>query len=261
MNKDMRINNVVLKVNYSKVFDARPTLVFLHDSLGCIELWRDFPQKLALAANCNCLIYDRQGYGKSSPFNENNRKNDYLEKEADVLQLLIEEYGIKGAILFGHSDGGSIALIAAAKYPENIGAVITEGAHIFVEDITLQGIREVVEAYQTTNLKEKLQKYHGDKTGEVFWAWANTWLSNEFRDWNIEHFLHQIKCPVLVMQGENDEFGSLKQVYGIIQQIIGKAESLIIPSVGHTPHKDAKEIVLEKTTQFIQTSKVLYLNE
>lgn len=251
MTKNILIKGVSLHTKQYLIAEDKPTLVFLHDSLGCIELWRDFPQLLSEATHCNLLVYDRQGYGKSSPFGGTERGNNYLEVEADVLNLLLEELGIHHAILFGHSDGGSIALITAAKYPEKIKGIITEGAHIFVEEITLQGIGEAVKAYHTTNLSEKLAKYHGDKTEAVFWAWAKTWLTDEFAEWSIEHFLPQIQCPVLVIQGEKDEFGSLAQINGIVEQVSGKAERLIMPSIGHTPHKEAKEVVLKKTAQFI----------
>ena len=251
MTKNIYLNNSILKVSHTIVSEDRPTLIFLHDSLGCIELWRDFPQLVGEATRCNVLVYDRQGYGKSSPLGNIDRENNYLEVEADVLNELIEKLSIKSAILFGHSDGGSIALIAAAKYPEKIICVITEGAHIFVEDITLQGIKVAVEAYRTTNLHQKLTKYHSNKTDAVFWAWANTWLSEEFKPWTIEHFLPHIKCPVLVIQGEEDEYGSLAQVDGIISQIAGETQKYIIPLIGHTPHKEAKELVLAQTVAFI----------
>lgn len=247
----LNIDGATLAVQEVRIGEGGPTIIFLHDSLGSIELWRDFPAKLGEATNCNVLVYDRQGYGKSSPFTNAERDNSYMEKEADVLNLLIEQCGIKDAFLFGHSDGGSIALIAAAKYPANIRAVITEGAHIFVEDITLKGISEAAETYRTTNLKEKLQKYHGDKTEAMFWAWAKTWLADAFRTWNIEAFLPDIQCPVLVIQGINDEFGTEAQVDGIINQVSGKAVKLMIPGIGHTPHKEAKDVVLNDSTSFI----------
>ncbi|WP_143307227.1 alpha/beta fold hydrolase [Chitinophaga vietnamensis] len=229
----------------------RPTIVFLHDSLGCAELWRDFPQALGERAQCNVLVYDRQGYGRSAPFLTAQRDNNYLEAEADILAEILTACGLNKAILFGHSDGGSIALIAAAKYPSLVTAVITEGAHIFVEDITLNGIRDAVMTYHNTNLKERLQKYHGNKTAAVFHMWVDTWLTQTFRSWNIEHFLPQIQCPVLAIQGERDEFGTIAQVNGIMRQTAGKAQSLIIPGIGHTPHKDAKETVLAQTAAFI----------
>lgn len=252
MVKEVVINGAVLHVDYHRVGKERPTIIFLHDSLGCVELWRDFPIVLGNATNCNVLVYDRQGYGKSAPFTTTARNNSYLEMEADILCLLIEQCGIHHAILFGHSDGGSIALITAAKYPSHIIGVVTEGAHIFVEEITLNGIREAVQTYHTTNLKERLQKYHGDKTDAVFEAWTNTWLSDTFKSWNIEHFLPQIQCPVLVIQGEADAYGSIAQVNGIAAQVAGDAHKLLIPSTGHTPHREASDIVLQRASAFIQ---------
>ena len=233
---------------------GKPVLVFLHDSLGCIRLWRDFPEKLAQATGCTALIYDRQGYGQSSPFESINRGPDYLEQEADVLERLLEKLQIPQAILFGHSDGGSIALIAASKYKSRVKAIITEGAHVFVEEITLAGIREAVESYQTTNLPQKLQKYHGAKTEAVFCAWTDTWLSASFRSWNIEYFLPSILCPALIIQGEKDEYGTLAQVKAVVQQAQGPVQQLILPDIGHTPHREAPEQVLEKSAHFILSS-------
>lgn len=228
----------------------KPTIIFLHDSLGCIQLWRDFPEKLGEITNCNVLVYDRQGYGLSHPFTYAKRNNNYLECEADILNALLGYWNIDKAILFGHSDGGSIALITAAKYPEKIAGIITEGAHIFVEDITVNGIKETIGLYRETDLKSKLEKYHGDKTDEMFWAWASTWTTNEFKSWNIEHFLPAVNCPALIMQGEDDEYGSLKQVEQIVAQV-QNAHYFIIPEVKHTPHKEAPDLVLQKSAPFI----------
>ncbi len=252
MLKDIIVHGIVLKMNHLLVSKEKPTIIFLHDSLGCIDLWRDFPAELGKATNCNVLVYDRQGYGQSSDFDNIERDNDYLESEASVLNAIIEQINSKHVILFGHSDGGSISLIAAAKYPERISAIITEGAHIFVEDITLKGIEDAVKAYDKTDLKSKLEKYHGKKTGALFQAWTKTWLSNKYRSWNIESFLPKITCPVLVIQGENDEFGSIEQVNGIINQVAGEVSKLVIPSVGHNPHKEAKKIVLQRSGLFIE---------
>jgi pimeloyl-ACP methyl ester carboxylesterase len=230
----------------------RPTIIFLHDSLGCIALWRDFPKNLGRATNCNALIYDRQGYGQSDPFGGIPRKPDYMELEADVLNELLTALDISNVILFGHSDGGSISLIAAAKYPIHIKGIITEGAHIFVEEISLNGIHDTIAAYNATNLKERLEKYHGEKAEAVFWAWAGTWLKDEYRSWNIEGFLPQVCCPVLVMQGENDEFGSIAQVNGIVNQVSGDASELVIPSGGHNPHKEVPDLILQHSAEFVR---------
>ena len=245
------INYEGLHVVLWQKYVNRPTIVFLHDSLGCIELWREFPQQLGESTQCNVLVYDRQGYGKSKGFSNNVRKQNYLEIEADILNGLIENLGIKDVVLFGHSDGGSIALITAAKYSKNIKGIVIEGGHIFVEDITLKGIAEAVKTYQTTHLKERLLKYHGDKTDAVFGAWANTWLSEEFRDWNIEHFLPKIQCPTMVIQGENDEFGTLKQVDGIVNQVLGKTLKWVVKAVGHNPHKEDAKTTLTAVAKFI----------
>lgn len=237
----------------------RPTIIFLHDSLGCIELWRDFPQKLGNLTQCNVLIYDRQGYGRSCPFTETNRTNGYMEKEADFLIDLMNYWKLNNAILFGHSDGGSIALIAGGKYPDRIKGIITEGAHIFVEDKTIIGIEEAIKLYQTTNLKMKLEKYHGNKTDEMFWAWASTWTSDQFSTWNIEEFLPAIQCKCLILQGEEDEYGTLQQVEKIAKQTRGKSTKLILPGIKHTPHKENPELVLNESAEFIK--QLIYVEQ
>lgn len=241
-------------IAFKKIGDyaAAPTVVFLHDSLGCIEVWRDFPEQLAAMTSCNVVIYDRQGYGKSCEFSYDKRDNDYLEQEADILNDLLAYWNIDQVILFGHSDGGSIALLAAAKYPDKILGVITEGAHVFVEDITVKGIREAIDLYQTTDLKSRLEKYHGDKTDKMFWAWAETWTTSEFSQWNIERFLPQILCPVLIIQGKADEYGSLAQVESIVNQVSGIAGKYIVPKAKHTPHKELPDLILKKASDFIQ---------
>ena len=230
---------------------GRPTIVFLHDSLGCITLWRDFPERLAEALGCNALAYDRRGYGGSSPFGPELRTSGYLEDEADVLMRVLEACGGAQAVLFGHSDGGSIALVAAARWPDVIAAVVTEGAHVFVEDLTLAGIREARSALRTTDLRERLQRHHGERTDGVISAWIDTWLSPEFRDWSIARYLPSIRCPVLVLQGAEDEFGTPDQVRAIAEGVSGSARAQLIPDVGHTPHRAAPEEVLRLTTAFL----------
>lgn len=235
-----------------RVNENMPTIVFLHDSLGCIQLWRDLPQKLAEAAKCNVLVYDRLGYGKSEPMSTYVRPNNYLELEADVLNELLTALRIDNTILFGHSDGGTIALLAASKYPEKVKSVIVEAAHIFVEDITLKGIYDAIEAYKTTNLPERLAKYHDNKVETVFRAWVETWTRSDYRNWNIEHFLPGIVCPILFIQGRSDEYGTLAQLETTISKVSGKAEHYIIPNIGHTPHKEAPDTILAKTTEYIR---------
>ena len=240
-----------MAISHARTYPDRPTLVFLHDSLGCIELWRDLPNRLSEATQCNLLVYDRLGYGKSAPMPTYERPTNYKELEVNVLNDLLTTLKIDNAVLFGHSDGGTIALLTASKYPERIKAVICEAGHIFVEDITLKGIYEAMEAYKTTNLPERLAKYHGDKVETIFKAWAETWTHSDYRDWNIEHFLPNIVCPILFIQGEADEYGTLAQVEKTIAQVSGNAEKIIIPNIGHTPHKEATEITFDISKKFI----------
>jgi len=240
-----------IAVKHIQNFPGRDTIVFLHDSLGCIETWHHFPETLATQLECNLFVYDRHGYGRSGPFTQP-RETDYMEKEADVLAALIDQYALGRVILFGHSDGGTIALITAAIYPELIKAVITEGAHIFVEDVTLHGIWETGKKFLNTGLRSKLEKYHGRNTEELFRAWVDTWCSSEFRNWSIEHLLPSVTCPVLVIQGENDEFGTLAQVDGISKNVTGPVKKLVIRHTTHTPHKSHSLEVYAGVASFVR---------
>lgn len=240
-----------MAVARTQLFPEKPVLVFLHDSLGCIELWRDWPLQLAEAIQCDVLIYDRIGYGKSAPMESHVRPVNYMELEADNLNALLRELDISKALLFGHSDGGTIALLAAAKYSESIVGVVAEAAHIFVEEITLKGIREAMEAYKNTSLPIKLARYHGEKVDTLFKAWTETWTRADFRDWNIEYMLPEITCPVLFIQGSEDEYGSLHQVNRTIDSVSGIGESLILEGLGHSPHKEDSERVLSIITPFL----------
>lgn len=241
-----------LFTEYHNSFEDRPVIVFLHDSLGSVQLWRDFPARLSEATQCNVLAYDRLGYGKSYSMPTHERPVNYMELEADVLNDLLAEMKIEKAIFFGHSDGGTIALITAAKYPDRVEAVICEAGHIFVEDMTLKGVYDTWEAYKTTNLPERLQKYHGNKVETLFRAWTETWTRDDYRSWNIEYLLKDIICPLLFIQGEADEYGTLDQVEKTVTQVSGKAEKYIIPDVGHTPHKEVPDLVLKKAGEFIR---------
>ncbi len=232
-------------------YPGRPTIVFLHDSLGCTILWRDFPQRLANATQCNLLIYDRLGYGQSAPMPTYERPVNYMELEADKLNDLLVAQGIGDAILFGHSDGGTIALITASKYPDRIRTVICEAAHIFVEEITIAGIRAAIETYGTTDLAQRLAKYHGGKVDTLFKAWTETWTRSNYRDWTIESLLPAITAPLLFIQGDADEYGSLDQVRRTVSQVSGHGEEYILAGIGHTPHKEAPVEVLNACMKFI----------
>jgi pimeloyl-ACP methyl ester carboxylesterase len=216
-------------------------------------LWRDFPAKIAKYTGYNVLIYDRIGYGDSDPFVTSYRSLDYLTEEARNLPELLDALSISNTILFGHSDGGSIALIFGSLFPQRTPAIITVGAHVFVEPVTLKGIREAVDAYKSTDLHERLEKYHNNKAKDVFLAWADTWLRPDFIEWNIEHYCDSVKCPALIIQGIHDEFGTEAQVNSIIKRIGNKAQKIILPEAAHNPHKEAPEMTLRIVTQFLQS--------
>lgn len=248
---DCRLRIKRIQPHTSERKPSLPSLVFLHEGLGCIELWRDFPETLCLATGCSGFVYDRKGYGKSEPF-EDTWSPDYLEMEAfTYLPALLKACGITDTVLIGHSDGGTIALLTASIDDNIIRGIITEAAHIFVEKITLIGIHKAVKNFETTSLKEKLTRYHKENTETIFYRWANRWLSAEFKDWNIEEHLKKITCPVLALRGEDDEYGTSAQIEGIANLVSGPVNAELIPECGHVPHFQAKREVLEKMTRFI----------
>lgn len=229
----------------------RPTMVFLHDSLGCITVWRDFPDRLAADVGCDAVVYDRRGYGASSPFAAEPRTPQYLEHEADELLRVLDALALREVILFGHSDGGSIALIAAAREPERVRALVTEGAHAFVEEVTLAGIREARDALRATDLRERLLRHHGERTDGVLSRWIDTWLSPAFRDWSIERYLPAVRCPTLVLQGALDEYGSPAQVESITEGVGGVSRGVLMPGIGHSPHRAAPDETLRLVATFL----------
>lgn len=230
-----------------------PTLVFLHEGLGCVGLWKDVPARLAADLGLGALVYSRAGYGRSSPITLP-RGPDYLMPEAlDVLPRVLDATGVRQAVLIGHSDGGSIALIAAGGADDpRIAAIVTEAAHVFVEEITLAGIREARVAWETTPLRDRLARHHHDNTDAAFFGWNDTWQTEAYRTWNIEHMLPGVRVPALVIQGEGDQYGSEAQVDAIVSQVGGPVRKLMVPDCGHVPHFEQKEVVLAAIAGFIR---------
>lgn len=228
-----------------------PTIVFLHEGLGSIGQWRDFPAALCMMTGLAGLVYERWGYGKSDPVSLP-RPTRYMHDEAlTILPEILEKCAVRESILVGHSDGGTIALIFASVHPEHVLGVVTEAAHVFVEDVTVKGIEEAVQIYRTTDFPERLAKYHGANTDGMFRGWAETWLSEEFRSWNVEEYLPGVLCPVLVIQGVEDRYGTPAQVESITGKVTGPAGKLLIPACGHIPHHEARPTVLAAVRQFI----------
>lgn len=231
------------RLAYQWIGDSGPVLVFLHEGLGSIGQWRDFPRKVAQATGCRALVYDRYGYGDSDVLKEEKVGLNFMHVGAlRELPELLNNLGIGDPILIGHSDGASIALIyAGAGNPVRGVAVLAP--HVFVEEPGLESIRKAKKAFESTDLPERLGKYHRN-SHKTFRLWNDAWLDPAFRKWNIEECLPGIKCPVLAIQGEGDEYGTMAQLDAIARQVGGPCELLKLPDCGHSPHKDQTERVL-----------------
>ncbi len=235
---------------YSEV-SRKETLVLLHEGLGSVAQWKDIPEWLFKNTHFNILVYDRSGYGRSSPVDQDYPIN-YPKFEAQfILPQLLKVLNINSCSLFGHSDGGTIALLFAAYNPESTIKVITIAAHVIIEDMSRKGIENVRKIY-TEKLQKPLTRYHGNKADWVFYHWADTWLNPDFYDWNMLEELQQIKCPVLAIQGDNDEYGSIKQLDLIAQ--LSKGETKLIKNSGHHPHFQYRNEVLKMIIRFLETS-------
>ncbi|MDR2838271.1 MAG: alpha/beta hydrolase [Azonexus sp.] len=229
----------------------RPPLLLLHEGLGCLAMWRDFPQKLAAATGCRVIVWSRAGYGGSEPWPQP-RQPDYMHREAELaLPELLAALKIEQPVLVGHSDGGSIALIFAGAFPAAPRGVAVMAPHEFVEEVTLKGIRAARAAWAMTDLPQKLARYHPARAAQVFSDWNDTWLSPAFRDWNIENYLPRITCPVLAIQGEDDEYATMRQIEAIAEQIPGGARLLKLADCGHSPQRDREAAVLAALAGFV----------
>lgn len=228
----------------------KPVLVFLHEGLGCSAMWKDFPARLCARLGCIGLLYDRRGYGQSDALCAG-RSIHYLHRYAlqELPQILALLAG-RPYVLVGHSDGGSIALIHAAEQAPGLLGVVTEAAHVVVEDVTLAGIREARLAYGAGKLRG-LERYHGAKTAQIFYAWADTWLAPAFSSWNIGYLLPSITCRVLALQGSGDQYGTAAQLDAIAMQA-RHARAAMLADCGHAPHQDQPEAVLQAIAQFIK---------
>jgi pimeloyl-ACP methyl ester carboxylesterase len=231
----------------------RPVMVFLHEGLGSVAMWKDFPQQFCDQHGLRGLVYSRYGYGNSTPRPaEEHWQPDFMHRQAfEVLPALLAALGIERPWLFGHSDGGSIALLHAARFAENLRGVIVLAPHIFVEDISVASIHLARDAYLSGGLRERLARYHAD-VDSAFWGWNDIWLDPAFRDWNIEAELAAISCAVLAVQGEDDEYGTLDQLFGIARRA-PQTRTLVLPQCGHSPHRDQPEALSREAGSFIRS--------
>jgi pimeloyl-ACP methyl ester carboxylesterase len=227
-----------------------PTIVMLHEGLGSIALWKDFPAALAARTGCGVLSYSRYGHGASSLLEEK-RPVEYMHHEGEVvLPAVLAHLGIRRPILFGHSDGGSIALIHAGHRPDEVAGLILEAPHVFVEDLTVASIAGVRDVYRSSDLGAKLGRYHRD-VDRTFWGWNDIWLDPRFKLWNIEGHLPAIRCPILAIQGEDDEYGTRAQL-DAIQAATPATEIVLLQHCGHSPHRDQRAAVLERSAAFVE---------
>ncbi len=223
-----------------------------------MKLWRGFPDALVRRTGLGAFIYSRAGYGRSSARREP-LPVDYHHREAlDVLPRVLEAAGIDRPILVGHSDGGTIALVYAAAWAAAARprAVVTMAAHVFVEDVTLRGIEAAREAFRTTDLRARLSLYHGDNVDGAFHGWCDAWLSPVFRDWNVEPVLPGVTCPVLVIQGRDDHYGTAAQVRAIAGGVAGAAEPLLLAECGHAPHLEQPARTAEAIAAFLRAHNI-----
>lgn len=227
----------------------RPTLVFLHEGLGSLAMWRDFPHRLAHATNCNAIVYSRYGYGNSDALAEH-RPVRYMHEEALVaLPELLDRLCIDQPILVGHSDGASIAIIYAGGSGRHVAGLVLMAPHVLVEDISIESIAAAKIAYRNTDLREKLARYHAD-VDSAFRGWNDIWLHPDFRSWNIEEYLSRITCPLLAIQGNDDEYGTGEQLARIERQV-ADVDILELADCRHSPHRDQPAAVIEAATRFV----------
>lgn len=249
----LTVNGVRLEYQrYPAVQRSSPTLVFLHEGLGSVSMWKEFPAEVAAATGCEVLVYSRQGYGRSDPVGVP-RSLSYMHTEGlEVVSPLLDAAGIQAAVLVGHSDGGSIALVNAGGVGDpRVSALVLLAPHVFNEAMCVASIQEAKVAYETTDLRERLERHHGDNVDCAFWGWNHAWLDPDFMQWNIEEYLSGVEVPVLMIQGEDDEYGSLKQLDAIERQVKGSTHRCVLPDCGHSPHRDQPEMTLEAIKGFI----------
>lgn len=230
--------------------EGRPVLVFLHEGLGSIRQWRDFPERIARASGCNALVYDRYGYGQSDVLVEPRRSIRFMHEEAlEALPQVLAALDIEAPILVGHSDGASIALIyAGAGHP--VRGLALMAPHVFVEPICTESIVEARRQFETTDLAQRLGRYHRDPR-KSFYLWADVWLDPEFPGWNIEEYLPGVDCPLLVIQGYDDQYGTMAQLDAIARQVRGPCELVKLEGCGHSPFRDQPTASQEAIVRFV----------
>jgi len=230
---------------------TREPLILLHDSLGCVAMWRDFPAQLCRILNRTVIAYDRLGFGRSSEKSQL-PPHSFIADEALIVGDLADRLGIERFALLGHSVGGAMAIQCAAAMPDRCEAAVTISAQAFVEPRTVEGVAAAKEFFKDTGQRERLSRYHGEKTGWVLDAWTETWLSPEFASWTLFDALGQTKCPVLAIHGAEDEYGSVRFPETIRDLAVGRSAMVLLSNCGHMPHREQPDVVINHIDQFFQ---------
>jgi pimeloyl-ACP methyl ester carboxylesterase len=240
--------------------ERAPTLVLLHEGLGCVAMWRDFPQKLAARTGYGVLVYSRPGYGNSDPVSLP-RPLSYMHDDAfDVLPHVLDQAGVKKTILVGHSDGASIATIyAGGRQDFRVRGLALMAPHFFVEDVSIRSIAAAKEAYEKGDLRERLRRYHGDNVDVAFRGWNAAWLDPGFRAWRIDDYLAHVRVPILIVQGKDDQYGTIAQVELAERDAYSPVEAVMLDRCGHSPHIDQPEATLAAVSEFVH--RVLAVHE
>ena len=228
-----------------------PTLVFLHEGLGSAGLWRAVPRQLSARTGCGVLNYSRYGNGRSEPLGEA-RLPRYMHDEALIaLPEMLEAHRLHDVVLIGHSDGASIALIYAAEHPKFVRGLVLESPHVFVEDLSVRSIAQAKVHYESSTLRTKLARHHTD-VDRTFYGWNDIWLHPDFRDWNIVDYAERLRAPVLLIQGADDEYGSVAQLEAIQRRAAGcRVDALLLAACGHSPHRDRPDATLDAIASFV----------
>jgi pimeloyl-ACP methyl ester carboxylesterase len=230
---------------------AAAAFILFHDSLGCVELWRDFPAKLSVATGLRVVAYDRLGFGRSDPRRDRLVPPDFIARESEVsLPALRRELSVERMILFGHSVGGGMAAAAGAAFPESTLAVATVAAQAFVDERTLAGIRMAAAEFEQPDRMKRLTRYHGDKAQWVLDAWVQTWLDPAFTGWTLDDDLRRLRCPVLALHGDRDEFGSSAHPERIARLAVS-GRCAILQDCGHIPHREKPERLVAELRAFV----------
>ena len=231
--------------------EKAPTIVMLHEGLGSVSMWRDFPDRVAKTTGLGIFVYSRTGYGSSSPC-EVPRPLTYMHDEAlNALPCILDSIGFRQGIMLGHSDGASIAAIhAGGCRDERVRGLILMAPHFFTEDAGIESIARTKADFEATDLRERLYKHHGDNVDGAFWGWNRAWLDPEFRRWDIQEYLGKVCAPVLIIQGEDDEYSSEKQIEAARAQCRAPVKAVLLPLCGHSPHRDQPERTLAEIAAF-----------